>query len=1337
MNPRYLLLTFACFLSSALYSHDYQISYLSIKDGLSQNEVTSIIEDKYGFIWFGTRGGLNRYDGYSFKHFKPQEGDEASLSNPSIESLFHDSKGNLWIGTKSGGLSIFDLKQDKFIKHSNLSLLPSRIISITEDRERHMWFGTWGEGLWKYVRDKDSLFQVIPKTNVKSLVETKCGTVWAETKDGLYSSLQEKVVANFQSKDIEIVDMVEDDKEPVIWVVGWNMHLVKYNYMTQSITQYKIKDVTGQLYEDTYSLCLDADGNILVGTWGQGLFVFDKNSEKFKAIDIEPRVVTKSSINYKVILDIYMDSNSIIWLGTDGGGIVKLTKKSEFISTGIRTKERMLNLHVNAFLIDSHKRKWVGTRGSGLFVAEDSVYNKIGYIPSHKYKKTPITIVKKLFEDNQGRIWVSLDEGLFLAEKSAGNRYWMVPASSLGSDIDTIRKAHDVLFGDQEMWVGTQQQGLFHFKQHNGTYHLNKHYHHASKKNYIPDDRVTAVFRADSALWIASYKGLLKFNQTDSGFVSVEKLLRNEKKPLCNIILSTHTTNDAIWFGTPCGLNELRKNEQGSYNLLELTRKDGLLDDYINAILSDQDGKIWVSTNAGLSCIDTQAKEVLNYIVSDRIGVVDFSEAASFKGKDDVLYFGNYKGLTYFDSRQIKNSQINPKFAISNFKILNNDVAVSAAGILSKNINETDTIELSFFQNEFSFDLASLDFNTPDKNQFKYQLQGYGSANEWINLGNRHRISFSNLRHGKYILRIKWTNSTGGWSPDMKNIVIIIHPPIWKTWYALLAYLLIAFGLMYVIIKIQIKQSRLKDQVKYEKQNREKDQELIDNKLKFFTDISHELRTPLTLISAPVDELISKKMLFEDSSFVMNRIRIVKRNVDKLHSLINQLLDFRKLEVGKLKLHLTEEDLIGFAEGVGHEFRQLASENAIEFIIESSKTPQLVQFDRERMQIVLHNLLSNAFKYCGNPGFVKLAIAGAGDEVCIEVSNNGRGISSEDSQHLFERFYQSKNNRGINNSGIGLSLSKTYIELHNGQIDFDSKPGELTTFSVRLKNRVSAHSSGAGEKASNEKPLILENTSVHTKSLNSKGKGATIVVVEDDAEIRVYLRELLSQYYVVIEAANGHAAFEAMIEYAPSLLISDVMMPGMDGFELCEKVKSNPKIRHIPVLLLTAKGLPEDELFGTKKGADAYMTKPFYPDLLLEKVRMLISSRKLLSQTFSKQIHLAAENIEISSKDAALIEKAIKQIEENIDNINLDANFIADKLALSASTFYRRIKKITNQTPHEFIIAIKMKIAARYLKESGDTVSEIAYKVGYNEIKTFRRNFKEIYNMSPSEYRNG
>ncbi|WP_430812553.1 MULTISPECIES: hybrid sensor histidine kinase/response regulator transcription factor [unclassified Carboxylicivirga] len=1338
INARCLFLILVGFLPSVLNAHDYQISYLSIKDGLTQNEVTSIIEDKYGFIWFGTRGGLNRYDGYSFKHYKPEEGMDVSLSNPSVESLFYDSEGYLWVGTKSGGISLFDLKQDKFIRKANLSMLPSRITSLMEDHNNNMWLGTWGDGLWKYNRTEDVVNEVISNTNVKALVASRDGEVWAETKDGVYNSIQERVTINFQSKDIEIVDMIEDNDESVIWIAGWNMHLIKYNYLTNSVTQYKIKDVTGQLYEDTYSLCLDADGNILVGTWGQGLFVFDKKTETFQPIEIEPPVVTKSSINYKVILDIYRDSNSIIWLGTDGGGIVKLTHKSYFNCVGIRTRNKVLDLHVNSFLIDSNNRKWVGTRGNGLYVAEDSIYKKVAFPLNRKYNADPITIVKKVFEDPSGRIWASVDQGLYFAQQNAENKYSMHLASSLGSDIDTVRKVHDVLFCNNEMWVGTQQQGLFLFVKQKEGYKLHRHYSSRSPKFFIPDDRVTSVFKVDSEFWISTYKGLHKLNQQDSTFVPVDKLLDEPKKPLCNIILSTHTVADTIWFGTPCGLNKLFKNHEGTYSLLELTRKDGLLDDYINAILSDHDGQIWVSTNAGLSCVSHKNDDILNYIVNDRIGVVNFSEASCFQGRDSLLFFGNYKGLTYFDSRDIVTNKADSKFAISNFKVLNKVVRVSPDGVLKKSINETDTVELSYLQKEFSFDIASLDFNAPDKNRFKYQLQGYGLSNQWINLGNRHHISFSNLRPGKYTLRIRWAGSNGKWSNDMKSIVIIINPPVWRSWYALLAYVFMAFSIVWIIIRIKIKQSRLRDLVLFEKQNREKEKELIDYKLSFFTDISHELRTPLTLISAPINELMSKITPCDNFSFVYDRIKIAKRNVDKLNNLINQLLDFRKLEVGKIKLNLTAQDIVEFVNHIGNDFKQLANENSVQFQIQLPGKPHVVQFDKERMQIILHNLLSNAFKYCASPGLVKLHLGITETVVQIKVSNNGKGISKEDRQHLFERFHQSKSNQSIQNSGIGLSLSKAYIELHNGHIDIESIPDQLTTFTVKLNlSKMETKVNTAAQTANRIECEVgmLDVKPRQVKSLNTKGKGAKILIVDDNKEIRHYLSDFLSSYYEIIEAVNGESAFEAMLEDMPALLISDVMMPGMDGFELCEKVKTNPKLSHIPVLLLTAKGLPEDELLGTKKGADAYITKPFLPELFLEKVKMLLSSRKQMSQKYSKQIHLEAENVQISNKDAMLIESAIKMIEQNIDNINLDAKLIADQLAISLSTFYRRLKKITNQSPHEFIIAIKMKVAARYLSESSDTISEIAMKLGYNEVKTFRKNFKDTFNMSPSEYR--
>ena len=1343
-----VLIVFVLFVTS-IYSqvqNEYSIAYLSTADGLSQNEVTSIIKDKYGFMWFGTVGGLNRFDGYNFKHFKPGYEKNGNLTNPSIERLYADSKDQLYVGTKSGGCNIYDLTTDLFSEHTYPDNFPKRIISFFEDKEKNLWYGSWDNGLWKYDHQKDTFINVIERLKVSTIVQTPDDRVWCGTATGIFVFAKDGTKKRVDLPKHDITEMILDSKEPYLWIVGWSTGLIRYNYLGNNYKQFDYEVDGRSMIRNSYSVCEDQKGNIYVGTWGGGLLYFNKTNEQIHTVDLKPKGVPDTNINYDVILDIFKEENGDVWVGTDGGGVIRLYPNSNFNTLSIKTNSGENCFHINTLIKDVKNKFWLGTKGSGLYSSDSSgIFIRVPFEYGDISNNEKVIIVKKIIEDSNGIIWVSIDNDLYVVNSRDKKNIVLEKAYKYfkSPDLKQVKKAHDILLNSNDIWIGTQQNGLYHFKIEGGIIKIVKRYHALSNENFIPENRVTSVFNdSKDDLWISTYNGLLKFNKADSSFIPLNNLLTDSIKPLCQIALSTFADNEGIWYGTPCSLNRLKYQGDGSLKLSEFTKNDGLSDDYVNAILCDKTGNIWISTNGGLSCLNKHSGEILNYDISDGVGAVNFTEAACYKDEDNILYFGSYQGVTYFNPNKITKNKSTPNIVFTDFKILNKPVEVSDKGTLTKSINEVDRIEFSYRQNEFSFEFSSLDFKAPHKNQYSYLLEG-NNDNEWVKIRNRRRISFNNLKPGEYNLQIKGSNSNGVWNNNIKSIILVVHPPVWKTWYAIVLYALLIILIVLLIVRIQLRQDRLSNQIDIEKLKREKEHQLTEYKLKFFTNVSHELRTPLTLISAPISEVLAKDPTELTVDFILKRIGLVQHNTNKLHNLINQLLEFRKVDAGKLKLKVGKQDIVPLVTDIGFKFNDLATEKDIEFETIINPESQYVCFDNERMEVVLNNLLSNAFKFAGKPGIVKLGLSVKDGNIEISVSNNGTIIPKQELEHLFDRFYQVKGMHSISSSGIGLALVKTYVDLHHGSIEVKSRENELTTFTVKLKLGTSHFKNNElvlehiDKKTTSEKILLNPQREVKTQSINNKGKGSKIVVVEDNKEVRGYLKELLQENYDVKVAEDGFLGYDLIVNQHPALIISDVMMPGMDGFELCRKVKSNDQLAHIPVLLLTAKGTPEDELFGTKKGADAYIVKPFNPELLKEKIKMLISTRKTLSDKFTQRVRVEGSEIEISNKEASFIKNAINKVEQFIESSDFDAETLANEMAMSNSTFYRKLKKATGQSPREFILAIKMKRAAQYLKESDYSVSEIVEKLGYQEIKTFRRNFKEHYKVSPSGYRSG
>lgn len=1338
-----LVFLFGCFIHNS--NGQYSIQYIDTDIGLSQNEVTCIIQDKYGFMWFGTRGGLNRYDGYEFKHYKPGRDEQNSLNNPSIERLYTDKEGNIWIGTKSGGYNIYNISKEKFYSHKFDDRVSNRIISFMEGLDSTMWIGGWTGGLWEYNKKAGSIEHWLGDSRINSLVISPDSTMWCGTNNGLRYAKEGEA---FKSIDLipgynEITEIVFDkSNDSSMWLVGWELNLVHFNYKDLSFTQYRLPWDKNNMSPKAYSLMQDSNGILWLGTWGDGLFRFDTQTKQFEQINIKPPTISGTTIDYDVILDIYEDVEGSIWIGTDGGGVVRLYSKSKFKTLNELIKNDIRERHVNAVLLDSSNRLWLGTKGDGVFVSDqENGLTKVGFLKSDRLYNKKGIIAKNIYQDSEGTIWISINEGLYIVkEKTDGSIYLKSASLEYRSpDFRYVEKAHDILIHKDELWVSTQQMGLFLFKKDGSKFKLEKQFLAGVDKGQLSINRITSLLiDNEERMWVGTYKGLFQFQPSDSTFVSSHELIKGEKTPLCDIILSTWLDRDNnLWFGTPCSLNKLIKNEDGNYYLKDYSRSDGLSDDYVNAILDDEQGNIWLSTNAGVSKLDIANETFRNFDVTDGVGGSNFSESACCKGKDGTLYFGGFSDLTYFHPDSIIANKVSPPIVITDFKILNKSLEVADDGILAKTINEQESITLSHKESEFSLELAALDFDAPQQNLYAYWLEGSGEG--IINTGTRRHITFSNLKPGEYVLHLKGTNSNGFWSDKERTLAIEILPAPWRTWYAILLYVIVILVIVALITSFTRKQEQLANEAQIEKVLREKEHQINEYKFKFFTNISHEIRTPLTLIMAPINELLQKDISTVSASFIINKIKMVQQHSNRLFNLVNQLLEFRKVEAGKISLQVSKYDIVEYVIMCCKSFDELTSNRKIAFRKKFNVKEPEIYFDIERLGVVFNNLLSNAFKFAGEPGEVEVELSDTPTDVCVRITNNGQGIKSNDLEHLFERFYQVHGVQSVASSGIGLALVKTYVDLHNGKINVVSEIGKLTTFTVTLQKGRAHLSESVFISDKEDLKNVIVPTTIHnigrSRTLNVGTKGATILLVEDNSEVRDYLTELLSEEYNTLEAIDGVEGYDKVIEHKPHLVISDVMMPRMDGFELCQKIKSNDTIAHIPVLLLTAKGTTQDQLFGTRKGADIYLTKPFDPKLLIEKAKQLISSRKKLSEKFSQTVVLEPTDAVIESEDGIFLEQAIKTIEKFMGDSSFDPEKLASELAMSSSTFYRKIKKLTQKSSGEFIKHIRLKRSAQLLKETQLTVSEIIESVGYQDIKNFRRNFKQEYNITPSEFR--
>ena len=1321
-------------------------TYYTVHDGLSQNEVTTIIKDKHGFLWFGTRGGLNRFDGYEFVHYKPTY-DANSLTNPSIETLYSDKAGNIWIGTKGGEGNFFNYQKEQFESIKRLPI--NQIISFSEDLSGTMWIGTWANGLFEYDPDQGKYTNHLVNNRVQSVLQTPDSTIWAGTSYGLfYRKPGDDAFSRF-ALDLPgnfITSMVMDADNQCIWMVGWTIDLVRFNY-----TDFTFKHFTLPVNHNrgvrSYSLLKDLSGTIWVGTWGDGLFQFNPDSQTFKPFDLIPENQNVPIVNYQIILDIFQDSVGDIWVGTDGGGVVRLSERNSFFTLDSRLVDSYNIKPVNAIHVDEAGSKWIGTKGNGLFfVTPAGTIQDVKFIDANQLFFENNLVVRCLFRDQSGNMWVGMNNSIYIALKNRDGTYRLESAHTFFNSpgLHLGVKVLDILPYNNELWLATQEHGLYIFAVDEGTYELVNHY---TSQQYLStglnNDRITSLnIDHKDRFWVSTYGGLYLFNRDDSKFLLINNFTRNREGPLCNIILSTYIDDyNQIWIGTPCGLHMFTESDDGLFEMKTFHKSHGLADDYINAVTGDGK-KIWVSTNAGLSCIDPITEAISNFDISDGVGDSHFSENAVFKGNSGLLYFGGHTNITFFNPKEIIDNQLIPEIVITEFNVLNDPIQVDPDGIVPVSLNDLDRIVLSHREPEFSLKFAALDYKSPHLNQYAYKLTSSGKDGEWIHIGNRRFVSFSNLRPGEYTLHLKGSNSSGVWNTEGRVIQLEILPPPWKTGYAIAGYVVFILIIVYIINRIGINHEKLKASIKIEQIAREQEKELNEYKLQFFTNISHEFSTPLTLISGPVSELQKLDPKSISPSMYKSRIGIVAQNVKHLLNLVNQLLEFRKMERGKQQLQAGKYNIKEFVNKACMLFDNLAGYRELSFskLIEVDSLD--VYFDAFKMEIIINNLLSNAFRYAGEPGKVWLRLYETDTHAVIEVGNSGKGISRHDISRIFERYYQARDRRYYGGAGIGLALVKSFVELHHGEIDVNSTVGEETVFTVKLK-KGSEHLRDEDINQSitlsaDEYPginAIGSESAIIKKTVNTGTKGAKVLVVDDNAEVRNYIKNILQEYYDVFEANDGLAGYDAVIELNPDIVISDVMMPNSDGFELCKKIKSNNLTSHIPVILLTARNTPEDKLLGIRKGADGYLFKPFEPEHLFERVKQLIASRNILAQRYKKHVILEPLNKDITSEEELLLNRAVATIEKNIKSANFDYEFLASELGMSASTLYRTMKRLIKQTPGDFIRSIRLKKAASYLVKTNFTISEIVENIGYSDIKNFRKNFKDEFGMTPLEYR--
>lgn len=1337
-------------------------AFLSLSEGLVNNELTSIIHDKNGFIWFGTRGGLQRFDGYEMKLLNKEFGKGSNLLSQSIEVLRNGKQHNIWIGTKSGGLSGYNLKTGIITNYVNTNLSnqgfnSDYILSILDTDSEKLFIGTW-KGL-QYLNKKTGKFTIL-NSNWKTfdIQPDENGGLWLATDNGLRhlnERLENDHTYNFGIAEINITSIVIDKQYNCLWLGTWNYGMYQLNLKTKLFKNYQFKK--GNPYSlsnnNAYRILLDSKGHLWVGTWGGGLNRFVRATSKFEKVNLDiPGLYTNDN---QIILTIHEDASGLLWVGTDGTGVFKYDlnqKKFSNISYENKTSSFLESTHVRSVFIDQYNKLWLGTKGGGIQYSKDwKTFSKLKIKTKGSFNSDLITYECRAFLQDSIYLWIATINGLVrvVNHKSTVGAYQVYVPNNKDSNAISGKKVNTLVKDSKGIiWIGTQESGLSKIIGYNQLKQpIFKNYLPAyGVKGALQNERVSCLLvDSKKRLWIGTYKGLHLYKPNTDQF-QVYTQTDNYPNSISNntILCLAEDKYGNIWAGTEYGLNRIYGAESTNFKVSTYTTKQGLPSDYIHAIIPDKSGNIWASTNKGIIRFNQVNNSFAVFDKRDGVRSIVFSENASYADDKGRFFFGGLEGLTYFFPDSIKISQFNPPIYFTNLTVNNIPYEFSAdkidTSVLNKPLYVTNNITLNYKKNIFSIEFAALDYHAPDKNEYMYQLEGFNK--DWVYAGNNRLVSFTNLAPGTYHLKVKATNSDKTWNPIQKQLTIEILPPPWKTWWAYSIYILVFIFLLWLTRNLGLRQVTLKNQLTLSKFERVQENKLSNFKEKLFTNISHEFRTPLTLILGPLDDLLQRKKL---ESSVEKSLRLVHKQSKRMLRMVNQLLDFQKAEAGSIKLSLHPGEIVSYCNDIYNLFVDEANRRNIEYTFSTQEKYLSFNFDHNKLEIIVFNILSNAFKFTPSGGKINFSVKKCINQQCeITIQDNGKGIPTDELEKIFDRFYRGREEDAttISGSGIGLSFVKELTELHGGTITAQSDglkgsvfvvvlpslpvTDALLNISVDAMHQINQH---------NDPNFNNDNMNEDTDQVSQEHDQQIILVVEDESDMLQYIYEILSPTFKVVTAVNGREGIEMALESIPDLIVSDVMMPEIDGIELCKKLKSDKDTSHIPIILLTALSDMEHHVQGIREGADVYLPKPFNSQLLLVHIHNLINSRNTLKEFYAKKIFLGTSNFEIKTFEEEFLVKLMKLVEENISNSNFNNDDLANLMFMSRSTFYRKLKAVTGMSGNEFIRTARLNFSAKLLESGNYAVSEAALEAGFNDIKYFRKRFHDQFGVNPSDYK--
>jgi ligand-binding sensor domain-containing protein/signal transduction histidine kinase/DNA-binding response OmpR family regulator len=1379
-----------------LFAQEIEFKHLTVDNGLSNNKVNCVLQDRSGFIWIGTEDGLNRFDGYEIKIFRHQPENNNSISDNTIWALFEDKDSSLWIGTKSGEINYYNPKTDKFKSWKVVSKNTNEnsITCVFRDKDGMLWIGSYKNGLYRFdvktntflnwqhrAGDKNSL----SNNYVTSVLQDSKGNFWISTYNGLNKFNPRVSQSSFtkyyhDSKDTSVIGsnliwniFNSHFEQNTFWICnagGLNYYNSDSNSFSNLTFPYdkelQFGNSVGSMIEDR------SDGRRVywIGTYS-GLLEYDlinNISNRFFYRENIPHSLTSNQINSMI-----EDRSGVIWIGTENGVNYFSTKKQKFnYSLSNNSKhnnfDALQNSNVTAICNSDDASIWVGTP-SGLSLIKYKGQKEF-LESSLKFSKLNVWTLNK---GNSNILWIgTYGQGL----KELNIKTNAVKSIDIKSEFQMpslFRYVKSIMQDkDGKVWIGYWGSGLVRYNP------VKKEF-----KVWINDENdlhslsyndVWVIYEdSRGRIWIGTNGGGLNlYNKEKQNFFRLLHESQKKNGLSSNSIFSICENNKfkfksnenqtVLWVGTSYGLNKVTINDldfvnnenQLNVNIRIYTVKDGLPDNSVKSIVQDNDGKLWLGTSNGLSEFNPITEKFVNYSKSNGLNGNDFNFSAGLITKEGLIFLGGTSGMNIFNPSQIVQSSYTPPIQITDFQLFNESIKVGDDSPLKTDISFADEINLSYDQNIFAFQFSALDYNSSKSIHYAYKLEGVDK--DWINSGTRRYAAYTNLNPGEYTFLVKGTNSDGVWSDKFKALKITINSPWWKTGWAYFFYLLLIFLGLVGIRRFEKNVMKLRNELKMREFESKKHQEVEMVKSRFFANLSHEFRTPLMLIKGPVEQLRNGQIKDNPEKYY----DLIFRNAENLHTLIDELLELTQLEAQAIPIRARKQNLVSIVRGIFYSFESVAIQKNISIKFISDDKSVFAWIDRDKLEKIINNLLSNSFKFTPQGGKVTLSVKTLNSDLKefseIKISDSGIGIPEDKLNRIFDRFYQVDDSldRAYGGSGIGLSLVKELVDLHKWKIYVQSQIDEGTTFILIIplsesylldKQKVREDTKNENAKEAETEVLIDNNYPIEDSILHKPKKNisdqikiennkASILIVEDSHDVRDYIFSLLQNEYNIFQAENANEGLIKAKEMMPDLILSDIMMPGVDGLEFCKQIKTNFQTSHIPIILLTAKVSEENKIEGLETGADDYVAKPFSFRELSARIKNLLEQRKQLRERFLKELNIQPSEITINSLDKEFLEKALKIVEHNILNLDFDLEMFAKEMFLSRSQLHRKMIAITGQAPGEFLRIFRLKKAAKLILERKLSITQIALEVGFSSPSHFTKAFQQYFNCSPSDY---